>query len=174
MWDWGGRSWRGRSGWRVRSPPEEFRVAGRVHSRPRDKAAVSSHYDVGNDFYRDVLGPSMVYSCAYWSEDPDYSLERAQSAKLDLICRKLGLHEGMRVLDLGCGWGSFAIHAAREYNTRVLGITLSKEQAELARRRAAELPGRLRLSRRGTAADRDGDRGARGGRIRGAGRALPA
>ncbi|MGY2093498.1 class I SAM-dependent methyltransferase [Nocardia gipuzkoensis] len=137
----------GAIGRRPLPPPEEFGVGGRLHSRSRDKAAVSSHYDVGNEFYRDVLGPSMVYSCAYWSDDPDCSLEQAQHAKLDLICRKLGLSAGMKVLDVGCGWGSFAIHAAREYGASVLGVTLSKEQAELARRRVndAGLGGRVEI-----------------------------
>jgi cyclopropane-fatty-acyl-phospholipid synthase len=109
-----------------------------VRSLSRDKAAVSSHYDVGNDFYRDILGPSMVYSCAYWSDDPVCNLEEAQRAKLDLVCRKLRLGDGMRVLDVGCGWGSLAIHAAREYRAQVLAITLSGEQADSARRRVEE------------------------------------
>ena len=83
----------------------------------RDARAMSHHYDVGNDFYELVLGPSMIYSCAYFEQAPSagYTLEDAQRAKLDLVARKLGLTPGMRVLDVGCGWGSFAIHAAREY-----------------------------------------------------------
>jgi cyclopropane-fatty-acyl-phospholipid synthase len=125
-------------GWRPPAPPEEIRVGGRLHSLSRDKTAVSSHYDVGNDFYREILGPSMVYTCAYWSDDPDCSLEEAQRAKLDLVCRKLRLSDGMRVLDAGCGWGSLAIHAAREYGAQVLAITLSAEQADYARRRVEE------------------------------------
>src|SRR3954465_7761107 len=94
-------------------PPEEVRVAryGRLHSRRRDAAAVSHHYDVGNDFYRLVLGPSMVYSCAVWA-DESVGLDAAQEAKLDLVCRKLGLQPGMRLLDVGCGWGGLAMHAA--------------------------------------------------------------
>ncbi|MFJ6280077.1 class I SAM-dependent methyltransferase [Arthrobacter subterraneus] len=124
----------------IAPPPEEMDVskAGRLHSKKRDSAAVSHHYDVGNDFYRLVLGPSMVYSCAVW-EDEDTGLDAAQEAKLDLVCRKLGLKEGMRVLDVGCGWGSFALHAARNYGVDVVGITLSKEQAALARKRAADV-----------------------------------
>ncbi|MFP5315348.1 MAG: class I SAM-dependent methyltransferase [Actinomycetes bacterium] len=124
----------------IAPPPEEMDVskAGRLHSKKRDSAAVSHHYDVGNDFYRLVLGPSMVYSCAVW-EDEDTGLDAAQEAKLDLVCRKLGLKEGMRVLDVGCGWGSFALHAARNYGVDVVGITLSKEQAALARKRASDV-----------------------------------
>src|SRR5437588_6670305 len=125
-------------GWRPPAPPEEIRVGGRLHSLSRDKTAVSSHYDVGNDFYREILGPSMVYTCAYWSDNPDCSLEEAQRAKLDLVCRKLRLSDGMRMLDAGCGWGSLAIHAAREYGARVVAITLSAEQADYARRRVEE------------------------------------
>jgi cyclopropane-fatty-acyl-phospholipid synthase len=145
-------------------PPEEARIAkkGRMHSRRRDSAAISHHYDVGNDFYALVLGPSMVYSCAVWPDDGggaaaatagggtnagpgagpgtglDAGLDAAQEAKLDLVCRKLGLQPGMRVLDVGCGWGSFALHAAARYGVSVVGVTLSKEQAGLARKRAAE------------------------------------
>lgn len=109
------------------------------HTRRRDKRAISHHYDVGNDFYELVLGPSMVYSCAYWaSEGPEATLEDAQRDKLDLIARKLNLREGDRLLDVGCGWGSMALHAAREYGARVVGITLSREQAAYARKRIAE------------------------------------
>lgn len=130
-------------------PPEEARVArkGRMHSKGRDAAAISHHYDVGNDFYALVLGPSMVYSCAVWPPDgagqsanakPEDGLDAAQEAKLDLVCRKLGLQPGMRVLDVGCGWGSFAMHAAARYGVSVVGVTLSTEQAVLARKRAAD------------------------------------
>lgn len=120
-------------------PPEEvdLRRVGRRHSRRRDAAAVSHHYDVGNDFYEIVLGPSMVYSCAVWAT-PDVGLEAAQEAKLDLVCRKLGLVEGARLLDVGCGWGSLAIHAAQRYGVTAVGITLSEEQGRLARKRVAE------------------------------------
>ncbi|MET3811850.1 cyclopropane-fatty-acyl-phospholipid synthase family protein [Arthrobacter sp. UYEF3] len=120
-------------------PPEEARVArkGRRHSRGRDAAAISHHYDVGNSFYALVLGPSLVYSCAVW-DSPDTGLNAAQEAKLDLVCRKLGLRPGLRVLDVGCGWGSFALHAAQRYGADVVGVTLSAEQAELARKRVAE------------------------------------
>ncbi|MEU8522133.1 cyclopropane-fatty-acyl-phospholipid synthase family protein [Streptomyces sp. NPDC048577] len=118
-------------------PAEELRRrSGSRHSKRRDKQAVSHHYDVGNDFYALVLGPSMVYSCAYWTEGG--TLEDAQRDKLDLIARKLGLKEGVRLLDVGCGWGSMAIHAARAYGARVVGVTLSREQAAYARKRIAE------------------------------------
>ncbi|MFF9843014.1 class I SAM-dependent methyltransferase [Streptomyces sp. NPDC013740] len=118
-------------------PVEEMRGrSGLRHSRRRDKQAISHHYDVGNDFYALVLGPSMVYSCAYWTERG--TLEDAQRDKLDLIARKLRLKEGDRLLDVGCGWGSMAIHAAREYGARVVGITLSREQAAFARKRIAD------------------------------------
>ncbi|WP_327367827.1 cyclopropane-fatty-acyl-phospholipid synthase family protein [Streptomyces sp. NBC_01217] len=118
-------------------PPEEVRRrAGTLHTKRRDKEAISHHYDVGNDFYELVLGPSMVYSCAYWEDDGN--LEDAQRDKLDLVCRKLALKEGDRLLDVGCGWGSMAIHAAREYGVKVTGVTLSVEQAAYARKRIAE------------------------------------
>lgn len=119
-------------------PPEEVRRAhSHLHTKRSDKRAVSHHYDVGNDFYEIVLGPSMVYSCAYW-ESPESTLELAQRDKLELICRKLSLTPGQRLLDVGCGWGSMAIHAAREHGVSVVGITLSHEQAAYARKRVAE------------------------------------
>ncbi|MEV8389621.1 MULTISPECIES: cyclopropane-fatty-acyl-phospholipid synthase family protein [unclassified Streptomyces] len=140
--------------WPPPAPPAEEirRRHGALHTKRRDRAAISHHYDVGNDFYELVLGPSMVYSCAYWGDgdgdggrDADrdaggdgFTLEDAQRDKLDLICRKLGLKEGDRLLDVGCGWGSMAIHAAREYGVRVTGVTLSREQAAYARKRVAE------------------------------------
>ncbi|MFD8144856.1 class I SAM-dependent methyltransferase [Streptomyces sp. NPDC059708] len=118
-------------------PPEEaVRQGGIIHSKSRDRHAISHHYDVGNEFYARVLGPSMVYSCAYWTEGA--TLEDAQRDKLDLVCRKLALKPGQRLLDVGCGWGSMALHAAREYGVRVTGITLSTEQAAFARKRIAE------------------------------------
>ncbi|TJZ42511.1 class I SAM-dependent methyltransferase [Streptomyces piniterrae] len=122
-------------------PAEEARFRrGPLHTLRRDKEAISHHYDVGNDFYALVLGPSMVYSCAYWGTagDSAASLEDAQRDKLDLICRKLGLQEGQRLLDVGCGWGSMVLHAAREYGVRAVGITLSEEQAAYARKRIAD------------------------------------
>ncbi len=118
-------------------PPEEARVRGGVHSKERDAAAIAHHYDVGNDFYRLLLGETMTYSCGYFDSD-NASLDEAQTAKHDLICRKLGLVEGMRLLDVGCGWGSMAIHAASRYGANVVGVTLSRTQVELARKRVAQ------------------------------------
>ncbi len=125
-------------------PPEEAVVAGRRHSKDRDRTSVTHHYDVGNDFYRLVLGGSMVYSCAYWRADGSpqsgYDLDDAQRDKLDLVSRKLGLHvdgPSKRLLDVGCGWGSMLLHAATTYGIRGVGITLSEPQAEMARQRLA-------------------------------------
>lgn len=132
-------------------PPEEAHVTdGAKHSKDRDEAAVTHHYDVGNDFYRLVLGPSMVYSCAYWTDTdetgqagapPSYTLADAQRDKLELVARKLGLDEAgptARLLDVGCGWGSLVLHAAREYGVRAVGVTVSGAQADLARQRVTE------------------------------------
>ena len=123
-----------------RPPAEEARLRGRRHSVGRDSDAVGHHYDVGNDFYRLVLGPSMVYSCAYFEQafGSGYSLEQAQQAKLDLVARKLELAPGMRVLDVGCGWGAFVRHAAREHGCRAVGVTLSREQAAWARQQVED------------------------------------
>ncbi|MFG2815378.1 class I SAM-dependent methyltransferase [Streptomyces sp. NPDC048410] len=120
-------------------PREEVRRRRHLHTRRTDKRAISHHYDVGNDFYALVLGPSMVYSCAYW-EAPETGapLESAQRDKLELVSLKLGLQPGQRLLDVGCGWGSMAIHAAREHGVHVVGITLSQEQAAFARKRVAD------------------------------------
>jgi cyclopropane-fatty-acyl-phospholipid synthase len=118
-------------------PPEEARLHGRRHSRERDAAAIAHHYDVSNRFYRLVLGPSLTYSCAVFAE-PFSTLEEAQAAKHELVCAKLGLEEGMRLLDVGCGWGSLLIHAAEHYGVEGVGVTLSRAQAELARERIAE------------------------------------
>ncbi|MEU6475987.1 cyclopropane-fatty-acyl-phospholipid synthase family protein [Streptomyces sp. NPDC047017] len=120
-------------------PPEEVRRPGHLHTRRSDKRAISHHYDVGNDFYELVLGPSMVYSCAYWpAPEPAATLEQAQHDKLELVARKLDLSPGRRLLDVGCGWGSMAIHAAREHGASVVGVTLSQEQAAYARKRVAD------------------------------------
>jgi cyclopropane-fatty-acyl-phospholipid synthase len=121
------------------TPPEEVDVGSRLlaHSRQRDRRAISHHYDVSNDFYRMVLGPSWTYSCGVFEHDDD-TLEQAQVNKYELICRKLGLRPGMRLLDVGCGWGGMAMHAARFYGVEAVGITISKNQAELARKRVAD------------------------------------
>jgi cyclopropane-fatty-acyl-phospholipid synthase len=126
----------GASGLRPLAPPSiEARPRGALHSRARDRAAVTHHYDVSNRFYEMVLGPSMTYSCAVFA-GPDDSLEIAQRRKVDLIARKLALREGSQLLDIGCGWGTMAIHAAREYGARVLGVTLSEPQQRYATERA--------------------------------------
>jgi cyclopropane-fatty-acyl-phospholipid synthase len=119
------------------APAAELRPSRRRHTKRRDAVAVRHHYDVSNDFFALFLDETMTYSCALFQEGTE-TLEDAQRAKLDLICRKLELKPGMRMLDIGCGWGSLAIHAAREYGASVWGITLSEPQAELARERARD------------------------------------
>ena len=122
------------------APASEARVSGRLHSRGRDKAVISHHYDVPAAFYQVILDPSMAYSCALWlSDDPGYSLADAQRDKLDAVCRKLGLGPGSRLLDVGCGWGSLPVHAARSYGAEVTGVTLAREQAKFVRNRVASL-----------------------------------
>ena len=116
-------------------PAAELRPRGKRRSKERDRRAVRHHYDVSNEFFALFLDESMTYSCAIFSRGAD-SLEAAQEAKLDLVCAKLGLGADDRVLDIGSGWGSFAIHAAGRYGSRVVGITLSEPQARLARERA--------------------------------------
>jgi cyclopropane-fatty-acyl-phospholipid synthase len=120
-----------------RAPKGELRLKGHSHSKERDSKAVRHHYDVSNDFFELFLDKSMTYSCAIFSRGAT-TLEEAQRAKLDLVCKKLKLKEGERVLDVGCGWGAFVIHAAREYGVSAVGITLSPPQAQLARRKIAE------------------------------------
>ena len=114
-------------------PPEEARLHGRRHTKSRDAAAIAHHYDVSNDFYRLVLGPSMTYSCVVWPS-ADATLETAQASKYELVCRKLGLAPGMRLLDVGCGWGGMAMHAALHHGVQAVGVTLSHRQAEWAER----------------------------------------
>jgi cyclopropane-fatty-acyl-phospholipid synthase len=112
-------------------------LRGQTHSKSRDREAISFHYDVSNDFYKLWLDKAMVYSCAYFRSQ-DYTLDEAQEQKLDYICRKLRLKPDERLLDIGCGWGGLIRHAARNYGVRAVGITLSKQQLELAQRRVAE------------------------------------
>ncbi len=119
-----------------RPPASELRLTGERHTVGRDRQAVSYHYDAGNEFFTLFLDESMTYSCGYFRGGAE-TLADAQRAKLDLVCTKLGLRQGERVLDVGCGWGSFAIHAAQNYGVRVLGVTLSEEQVRLGRERVA-------------------------------------
>ncbi|MDP9182568.1 MAG: class I SAM-dependent methyltransferase [Actinomycetota bacterium] len=126
----------------VEPPPQEvgakrYLSGLRAHSRSRDAAAIAHHYDVSNTFYEWVLGPSMAYTCAVFPT-ADATLEQAQYAKFDLVCRKLGLKPGMRLLDVGCGWGGMAMHAAEHYGVEVIAATLSRQQAEWGRKAAAE------------------------------------
>ncbi len=129
---------------RVPPPPQEVRVrrrwlSGHRHSKGRDASAIAHHYDVSNTFYEWVLGPSMAYTCACYP-DEDASLEQAQAYKHELVARKLALRPGMRLLDVGCGWGGMVRHAAREHGVRALGVTLSAQQAAWAQRVIAQLP----------------------------------
>ncbi len=120
-----------------RIPASELRPQGRRHSRARDVRAVRHHYDVSNDFFKLFLDSSMTYSCAVFARGAA-TLEDAQLAKRELVCEKLALREGERLLDVGCGWGSFVLHAAARHGVSAVGITLSPNQAELARRRVAK------------------------------------
>jgi cyclopropane-fatty-acyl-phospholipid synthase len=134
----------GALGSRPQPPPEEIVPRGVRHSPRRDRTSVSHHYDVGNDFYELILGPAMTYSCARFPTSGT-TLEQAQAAKHELICRKLGLDEAhetgtrRRLLDVGCGWGSMAIHAATHHDVDVVGVTISKEQALYARQRVQDV-----------------------------------
>src|SRR6266567_3679198 len=113
------------------------KLSGMRHSKERDRQAVTYHYNRSNDFYALWLGSCMIYSCAYFAT-PDDDLDTAQEQKLEYICRKLRLHPGERLLDIGCGWGGLVIYAAQHYGVEVYGITLSEPQAELAQRRIEE------------------------------------
>ncbi len=126
----------------VSPPPQEvgarrFLTGLVAHSRGRDAVAISHHYDVSNRFYEWVLGPTMAYTCAVYPTD-DTSLDDAQAEKFDLVCRKLDLRPGQRLLDVGCGWGGMVRHAAEHYGVRALGVTLSRQQAEWGQKAAAE------------------------------------
>ena len=124
----------------VDAPPEEYGArrlrSGLRHSKQRDAEAISHHYDVSNRFYEWVLGPSMTYTCACYPSE-SASLDEAQAHKYDLVCRKLGLQAGMRLLDVGCGWGGMVRFAAENYGVQALGVTLSRRQAEWAKERIA-------------------------------------
>lgn len=123
--------------WPTRPPEVEERPRGLRHSKSRDSTSVSYHYDVSNRFYEWVLGPSMAYTCAVYPDETS-TLEQAQFTKHDLVARKLGLSEGMRLLDVGCGWGGMVIHAAEHYGVRGIGVTLSRQQAQWAQKVIAE------------------------------------
>ena len=117
-------------------PACELRVSGRRHSRARDQAVIAGHYDLSAAFYQLILDPSMAYSCAYWPEgNQTATLADAQRAKLDMICRKLALEPGRKLLDMGCGWGSLTVHAARDHRVEVTAVTLSREQGGYVRQR---------------------------------------
>jgi len=118
-------------------PPQERKLSGGRHSKRRDAEAIHHHYDVSNLFYSWVLGPSMAYTCAVFP-DADATLEVAQANKFDLVCRKLGLKPGMRLLDIGCGWGGMVLHAVENYGVTAIGVTLSQQQAEFAQNRIVE------------------------------------
>jgi cyclopropane-fatty-acyl-phospholipid synthase len=120
----------------ARVPAMELRPRGERHSILRDRRAVRHHYDVSNEFFALFLDESMTYSCALFSRGAK-TLEEAQEAKRELVCQKLGLQAGERLLDVGCGWGSFVIHAAARHGVRAVGITLSEPQAQLARERVS-------------------------------------
>src|ERR1700722_19990223 len=122
---------------RIPPPPQEVRInrrrltIGRMHSKGRDANSISHHYDVSNTFYEWVLGPTMAYTCACYPTQ-DATLEEAQEYKFDLVARKIGLKPGMRLLDVGCGWGGVGRGAAKNYGVKALGVTLSAEQASWA------------------------------------------
>ena len=127
----------GALGRRPANPATQADVKGRLHSKLRDRSAISFHYDLSNEFYELILEPQMAYSCGYHSS-PEQSLEDAQRAKLDLVCTKLGLEPGMRMLDVGCGWGSLSLHAAEHYGAQVTGVTIAAEQKRFIDARIAE------------------------------------
>lgn len=148
-------------GWReirpLPPPPEEARLRGLPHTKARDRAAVGHHYNVSNKFYRMVLGPSLTYSCAVFGTPSD-SLEQAQANKYELISRKLDLQEGMRLLDVGCGWGGMAMHAAQEHGAQAVGVSVADQQVELANKQVFEagLEDRVDIRRQDYREVRDG------------------
>lgn len=131
---------------RISAPILLTNLKSRLFNRQNRRKAYEvgkKHYDTGNDLFEAMLDDHMAYSCGYW-KDAD-NLARAQEAKLDIICRKLHLQPGMRLLDIGCGWGSLVHYAAKNYGVEAVGITISREQAELARQRCRELPVDIRM-----------------------------
>ncbi|WP_399894113.1 class I SAM-dependent methyltransferase [Streptomyces sp. BBFR51] len=131
----------GAVGPRPATPAAQARLRGGLHTRSRDRAAVSHHYDLSNDFYRLLLDETMAYSCGVWADedtDAEGSAADAQRAKLELICRKLGLTSGVRLLDVGCGWGSLTLYAAERHKAQVTAVTLAKEQAAYVREQVRE------------------------------------
>lgn len=127
----------GAFGKRPAAPVSQAVLKGRLHSKDRDREAISHHYDFSNDFYEAILDDNMAYSSGYYSS-PDMTLEEAQDAKLDLVCRKLGLEAGKTFLDVGCGWGSLSLYAAEHFGAKVTGITIAAEQKKFIDARIAE------------------------------------
>jgi cyclopropane-fatty-acyl-phospholipid synthase len=129
------------------APATQAVVRGRLHSPSRDRSAISHHYDLSNDFYAFLLDPHLAYSCAWFADGPGMPLEAAQAAKLDLVCRKVGLTPGARFLDIGCGWGSLSLYAAEHFGARVTGVTIAAEQKAFidARIRERGLEGRVEI-----------------------------
>ncbi|MEJ6550124.1 cyclopropane-fatty-acyl-phospholipid synthase [Corynebacterium sp. USCH3] len=128
-------------GRRPAPPASQAHLRGRVHTRDRDRSVIAHHYDLSNEFYAQILDETMSYSCAYFGSGPDgpditpdITLEDAQRAKLDLVCRALDLTEGQHLLDVGCGWGSTAVHAAENYRVQVTAVTISREQRDWVER----------------------------------------
>ncbi|WP_329460002.1 cyclopropane-fatty-acyl-phospholipid synthase family protein [Streptomyces sp. NBC_01497] len=129
----------GALGPRPRAPRSQAALRGSVHSRARDRAAISHHYDLSNEFYALLLDGTMAYSCGYWTDDrPGYGLAEAQQDKLELACRTLGLGPGAHLLDIGCGWGSLTLHAAEHHGAHVTAVTLAARQAAYVRAQVAE------------------------------------
>jgi cyclopropane-fatty-acyl-phospholipid synthase len=120
------------------APSSELKVTGRLHSQARDRAVIAGHYDVPAAFYQLILDPNMAYSCAWYPDDKE-TLEGAQRAKLEMICRKLALAPGSKLLDMGCGWGSLTVHAARDHRAQVTAVTLSREQGGYVKQRVRGL-----------------------------------
>ena len=125
-------------GRRPEPPVTQARLRGRLHTKGRDRSAISHHYDLSNEFYELLLDPQLAYSSAWFADGPDMDLESAQAAKLDLVCRKVGLTEGARFLDVGCGWGSLSLYAAEHFGAQVTGVTIAAEQKAFIDKRIRE------------------------------------